>query len=496
MKYKFLLTYTVKKIVLFAGCLLLISDFLLAQNQNVGIGTATPAEKLHVAGNIKGDTVKPNVIKITLNAGSGKLLTSDATGNASWQTNNTSASVNLGYGVWGDCATNGNISEYNPVAETDGGAGDNFGYNVSISGNYAIVGVIADDIGVNINQGSASIYRFNGINWVFMQKLIDVTGAAEDHFGISVSISGNYAIVGSYRDDAGSNIDQGSANIYQYNGNNWILMQKLTDATGAAEDHFGNSVSISGNYAIVGSYADDVGSNVDQGSANIFQYNGSNWVLMQKISDATGEANDNFGVTVSISGNYAIVGAYLDDVGISVNQGSASIFQYNGSNWVLMQKISDATGEANDNFGKSVSISGMYAIAGASNDNSGSNIDQGSASIYQYVGNGWILMQKITDSTTAAANDAFGISVSISGDYAIVGAYWDDIGANTDQGSARIYLRLGKGWQKLQYLTDPSGTPEDYFGISTAIDGNTKRFLIGARGYVGFSGKAVFGKIN
>lgn len=57
----------------------------MAFAQNVGIGTTRPTEKLHVAGNVKADTIKPSAIKFTPNAGEGKVLTSDATGNASWK---------------------------------------------------------------------------------------------------------------------------------------------------------------------------------------------------------------------------------------------------------------------------------------------------------------------------------------------------------------------------------------------------------------------------
>lgn len=469
----------------------LLAAFCFANAQNVGIGTTAPTEKLHVAGNIKADTLKPSAFKLTPGAGEGKILTSDAVGNASWQAN----SVSTGYGVWGDCSTNSVIGEYQPVVDSTGQSGDYAGYSVSISGNYAIVGSSHDDVGANTDQGSASIYQNNGTNWVLMQKLTDPSGASGYIFGNSVSISGNYAIVGAYSEDVGANTNQGSASIYQYNGTSWVLMQKITDAGGAANEFFGASVSISGNYAIVGADHDVVGANTNQGSASIYQYNGTSWVLMQKISDAGGAASDFFGASVSISGNYAIVGTPNDDVGANADQGSACIYHYNGSNWVLMQKITDAgDGAASDYFGNSVSISGNYAIVGAHSDDVGANGDQGSASLFKYNGSAWVLMQKITD-PSGATGDHFGYSVSISGNYAIVGAYWDDVGANFDQGSASIYVRIGPVWQRVQYVTDPSGSAISQLGISTSLDGNTKRFLVGAWGFISYMGKAVFGKI-
>lgn len=468
---------------LFFTLLLSVASFCI-QAQNVGIGNTNPTEKLDVTGNVKADTVKPAALKLVTNAGNGKVLTSDAAGNASWQ-----ATGNTGFGVWGDCATNGNISEYNPVAPDDGATGDWFGFTVAIDGNHAIVGAKQDDVGANSNQGSVYFYRYNGSNWVLTQKVVDPAGVTSEIFGQSVSVNGNWAVIGA----PGAN--GGSASIYQYNGSTWVFMQKITDPGAVSGDRFGSAVSISGNYIIVGAENDQVGTNVDQGSACLFRYNvtGSNWVFMQKITDATGSATAEFGCTVSIEGVYAIVGARWENVGANNDQGTASIYRYNGSNWILMNKLIDATGEGSDQFGVSVSISGNYAVIGASSDNVMFS-NQGSASVYYYNGSNWVFQQKLSDAN-GSASDIFGSSVSISGNYIIIGALQDDIGTNTNQGSSTIYLRVGNYFQKMQFFTDPAGVADDDFGRSVAIDATTKRFVVGA--YFALpGGKAVFGKLN
>lgn len=471
----------------------LICFYTIKAQQNVGIGTARPAEMLHVAGNIKADTIKPNVVKITSGAGNGKILTSDGTGNATWQNNNSSnPSGNTGFGVWGDCATNGNISGYNPVTDADGSNFDLFGWSVSVSGNYAIVGARDDDPAADVfsKHGSATIYQYSGNGWLPSQKITDTAADRFDFFGSAVSISGNYAFVGIPGDDTA----KGSVNVYEKTGTSWVLMQKITAANGDAFDNFGISVCVDINYAIIGAYSDDIGTNANQGSANIYKYNGSRWVLMQKLTDATGAAGDNFGTSVSISGNYAIVGSSNDDVGANTDQGSVSIYRYDGSSWVLLQKLTDAAGDALDNFGNSVSISGNNLIVGAFADDVGSNSRQGSANIYQHKNNRWELVQKLTDAA-GLPNDNFGSSVSISGDYAMVGTYPGSI-PTSNRGSAAIYLRVGNAWGKLQNITDPMGNNSDAFGHAVAIDSSAKRFLIGAVNYANGSGKAVFGKVN
>lgn len=477
----------------------------IAITQNVGIGTTKPSEKLEVNGNIKADTVKSTTVKIIQNAGAGKVLTSDANGNGSWQMNSASSSGgNVGFGVWGDCATNGNISEYYPVVDEEYAAFDAFGRDVAISGNYAVIGVPGDQVGTNPRQGSVSVFHYDGSGWVFMQKITDASGAAEDQFGTSVAISDNYIVVGASLDDLGSNFDQGSASIYRFNGSNWELMQKITDGSGANLDRFGTSVSVYGNIVIVGAPNDNIGANEDQGSVSVYQLTGTfGWVLMQKIhavesrfgTGDTGAPNDLFGTSVSISSDYIIVGVPGDRINFNMNQGSIYIYHYNGSSWVLTQKISDLTGRAGDTFGSSVSMFGDYVVVGIPFAEVSGTFDQGAVNVYRYNGSSWVFMQKISD-VNGEEVDHFGHKVFISGDFIIIGSEQDDVNENDNQGSASIYRRFGNGWTRLQYITDPMGVASDFFGSSIAIDGVSRRFLVGARSYAQSSGKVVFGKVN
>jgi hypothetical protein len=455
--------------------------------QRVGIGTTTPSEKLHVVGNIKADTLKPGAIRFSPDAGSGKVLTSDADGNAAWASSGISGGA--GFGSWGDCNTNAIISAYQPAIHPAYSSSDGFGKSASISGDYALIGAQADDVGINSNQGSAGVFHFDGYQWTFAQLLTDAAGGAEDLFGFSVSLSGNIAVIGSPYDDVGTNTDQGSVSIFQFNGTSWVFVQKLTDPAGSVEDYFGYSVCVEGNTILVGTYLDDAGA-VDKGSASVYRYNGSSWIFSQLLTDPTGAAGDLFGRSVALSANYAIIGAYGDDVGANVDQGSASIFQFNGSNWVFMQQLIDPLGAASDNLGWSVAISADMAFAGAYRDDNVAT-NQGSVSAFRYSGGTWLSVGKFED-TTPGNNEQFGYHLCVSGNYLLIGENKD---AN-NRGSASLYYQLGTVWHSLQYITDPFNRIGDELGGAVAIDAINRRFVIGASGYAGNSGKVIFGKIN
>ena len=130
------------------------------------------------------------------------------------------------------------------------------------------MGAYGDDDG-GTNSGSAYVFMRSGTFWSQQVKLTASDATAGDYFGVSVSISGDYAIVGAYRDD-GDGSDSGSAYVFMRSDTTWSQQAKLTAFDAAAGDEFGFSVSISGDYAIVGAWCDDDGG-TDSGSAYIFE---------------------------------------------------------------------------------------------------------------------------------------------------------------------------------------------------------------------------------
>ena len=369
------------------------------------------------------------------------------------------------------------FSEFKLTA-SDAASDHRFGSTVSISGDYAIVGAINAD---GFFVGSAYIFVFDGQGWTEQAKLTARLAAESDMFGISVSIGSNYAIVGAWRDDD-NGFNSGSAYTFVRNGQS---RAKLTASDAAAGDQFGLSVSISGDYAIVGATETFIPS--DSGSAYIFVFDGQGWIEQAKLTASDAAAGDQFGISVSISGDYAIIGAYNDDDGGDAS-GSAYIFVRDGQGWTERAKLTASDAAAGDEFGLSVSISGDYAIIGAfGDDDDGSS--SGSAYIFVRDGQSWTEQAKLTASD-AAAGDGFG-SVSISGDYAVVGARLDDDNG-TDSGSAYIFVRDGQSWTERAKLTASDAAGNDKFGISVSISGDYA--IVGAWGddHAGFSSGSAY----
>ena len=342
----------------------------------------------------------------------------------------------------------------------DSDTGDWFGRRVSISGKYAIVGALHD----NDDRGSAYIFERSAADWIQQTKLTASSPAAGDQFGSDVSISGDNAIVGADRSDYNGSWS-GAAYVFQRTNTGWIQQDMLVPSDGNIGDRFGNSVSISGNYLIIGAYWDD-DNGFNSGSAYVFRKDVAGWVLETKLRASDGAKDDWFGHDVSIDGNYAIVGAVLDNHD-GAYRGSAYIFRRDGSNWIQQTKLVAEDGQAGDEFGGSVSIRGNYAVIGAiGNDDAGE--DAGAAYIFVRSGNNWIQQAKLVP-LDGAAGDHFGNSVSIDGNYAIVAAHLDaDMG--TESGSAYIFKREGQSWAQQAKLSAPDGSSNDFFGQGVSID--------------------------
>jgi hypothetical protein len=358
-------------------------------------------------------------------------------------------------------------SQEGTAVASDGSANDNLGYSVAISGDFAVVGSYRDDIGGNTDQGSAYIFVRNGGTWTQQQQLLAADGAANDSFGFRVAISRDTAVIGAHLNDVGGNANQGSVYVFVRSGAVWTQQQQLTASDGLANDLFGYGVAISGDRVVVGARADSIGGNVAQGSAYIFTRAGTQWSETAKLIASGGAASDFFGSSVSISGDIVVAGAPNRNSA----QGAAYVFIRSGGSWIQQQQLLAADGAASDLFGSNVDVSGETAIVGAHADDVNGVVDQGSAYVFVRNGTVWTQQQRLTASDSAAS-DNFGFSIALEGDTAVVGAYRNDVGANVDQGSAYVFERTGNTWSQRRQLVSNPAAPSDRFGHSVSISGD------------------------
>ena len=290
-------------------------------------------------------------------------------------------------------------------------------------------------------------------------------------FGFSVSISGDHAVVGAH------GTDTGNAYVFERQMNGAWVGTKLNALEIQSGDMFGLGVSISGGKIVVGAYGDDENAS-NSGAAYIFERNSSGqWVQTAKLKPSAPEENSEFGkAAVSISGTNAIIGAPSD--ADQTKPGSAYIFEQQSDGTWLENVLAGSQLEAGARFGGSADILDNRAIVGASNDDDRGNAS-GSAFIYERQADGrW---QEITKLTAAdgAPEDYFGVSVSIFSQKAVVGSYYDDPNG-VNSGSAYLFEQQPTDeWRQVK-LTASNGAQDDWFGISVALSGETA--IVGAFG--------------
>ncbi|MGA2253352.1 MAG: autotransporter-associated beta strand repeat-containing protein, partial [Thermoguttaceae bacterium] len=338
-----------------------------------------------------------------------------------------------------------NMTQTAELTPSDGAADDGFGFRVFINGSTIVVGAPGATVEGTTGQGAAYVFTEPASGWANMTETAKLTAsysAAYDAFGYSISISGNTVVIGANDDNGG----QSAAYVFTEPASGWAgnmnQTAKLIPSNGTAYDEFGHSVSISGNTVVVGADAQNSG----QGAAYVFTEPASGWagtmIETAKLTASDGEADDYFGLSASMSGNTLVVGAPFATVGGNLGQGAAYVFTEPASGWANMTqtaKLTASDGTANELFGNaSVSISGNTVVVGANADNSG----QGAAYVFTEPASGWANMTETAKLTASdgAAVGSFGASVSISGNTIVVGANGATVDGNTDQGAAYLFV--------------------------------------------------------
>ena len=176
------------------------------------------------------------------------------------------------------------INEMLKLHASDSTSYDSFGVSIAIDGDRALVGAQNDD-DLGSASGSVYVYEFDGTNWNEVTKLNAEFGASNDLFGVSVSLDGDRAVVGAMWDDDHSASNSGSAYVFEYDGSAWSQVAKLTASDFTANDHFGTSVAISGGRIAVGADRDDDNGTASSGSVYLFDFDGvQTWNEVGKLT--------------------------------------------------------------------------------------------------------------------------------------------------------------------------------------------------------------------
>lgn len=355
------------------------------------------------------------------------------------------------------------FNEKDKLLASDGAGSDNFGQSVGLSGDYAIIGAWRDN--------SAYIFKRNGTNWI-EQDILPSSVGSED-FGISVAIDGDYAVIGAQR----NNSYQGAAYVFKRDAGleTWSVQAMLTASGGVGNDRFGGSVAIDGDIVVVGAFGDTS----NTGAVYVFVKPGGGWTSKTedaKLTASDAATSDQLGGRVSINGDVVVAGARFEDA-MGNDSGSAYVFTKPGGGWSSKTedgKLTASDGAADDEFGFCVAIYGdTIAIGSVSDDPSGSQ--SGSAYVFTKPGGGWTTMTedgKLTASDGSAV-DLFGYSIAVYQDVILVGAYYHEFGV-TDTGAAYVFNRPGGSWTTMtedEKLTASDGASMDGFGGAVSIGG-------------------------
>ena len=467
----------------------------------------------------------------------------------------------------------------NLVAE-DRAENDNFGVSVALDSTTLFVGASGADVDGARNQGAVYVFVREGESWNQQQKLVASDGATDDQFGSAIALDGGTVLIGAQKADVNGNRDQGAVYVFAHSQNGWNQQQKLVADDGTEEDHFGVSVALDGETALIGADMVDIDDVSGVGAAYIFEREETIWSQQQKLIADNYLRSRNFGVAVALDGETALIGAHnaLTDIPES-GGGAAYIFVREGTIWDQQQKLVADKGQTNGRFGISVALDGETALIGA--DGTGSagaayifvrgettwrqqqklipvddmdvgrfgdsvalvgevahigaraSYGQGATYVFAFDGGNWDQQQRLFAGPDGRAG-SFGTSIAIGGSYlligapstdvddieqsgrvhlfelrpifwtqaisvvaddgaeselfgytldlnnntAIVGAYEANVNGNDQQGAAYIFMRNGSAWMQQQKLSASDGVPNDRFGISVALDGETA--LVGA----------------
>jgi len=320
---------------------------------------------------------------------------------------------------------------------------DNFGYFVDISGDKCVVSAHLEDIASNTASGV--VYIFDVVTAELLLTIDNPNGygtSAYDSFGEAVAIDGNNVLVGAWHEDDVGGTDSGKA--YIFNATTGALLQTLNnpnDYGTSAGDRFGKNVSIDGSHCIVGAEREDILGNTSSGVAYIFTVStGALLWTLDNPNDFGTAAYDRFGLAVSISGNYAVVGSPWEDDASFTSVGRAYVFNVTtGALLWTLDNPNDFGTTYYDNFGAKVDVTGDYALISAWYEDDASGNQSGKVYMFNVTTGASVHTFDNPNPYGTSQQDYFGGLISISDTHAIITASFEDDAGGGNAGKAYVF---------------------------------------------------------
>lgn len=342
--------------------------------------------------------------------------------------------------------------------------GDSFGRSLAIEGNYLAIGSDrVKQVGNRMRSyGSVYIFKKQKDDWVQQTRLLanDHDKKTEQNFSYSIAISGDCLIVGDPLDNSKKKW-AGSAYIFRRTGDSWVQEAKIQATAPKAMAHFGESVAISGNYVVVGA-PNEAGNHKQEGAVYIFKKTGDTWKQHNRFESPTKKERDNFGQSVSISGNYAAVGASE-----KVGKGVVYVLKKTDDAWAQETTLLPKNNTRCEMFGSSVKIDGNYIVVSDPTEDVLGIHNSGAVYVFKKEGNKWQQTTKLR-ATSPKSMGLFGNALDLSNGYIGIGTASE----KNRTGILRIFAKQAENWTQVEKIEKETEDTYSHFGANITLSGN------------------------
>jgi len=268
----------------------------------------------------------------------------------------------------------------------------------------------------------------------------------------------------------------------------WVERSRLPHS-GRPRDEYGSAVAVDGDTLLVADPAPLGAAGGDgKGAVFVFRGAGHEWREEAVLVPADLAVADNYGASVALRGDTAVVGAWADDDGGNAT-GSVYVFERSGTTWVEAAKLHASDPGEIHRFGWSLAFDGETIVVGAD----GVNLAEGAAYVFVRQGPGWIEQAKLLPESWVGTYPVFGDAVAIDGERALVGAPGDQEGG-ADAGAAYVFRRSGTSWAQEAKLVPPAGAATHWAGKAVALAGDVA--VVGEHAGAATASALVYRRVN